>query len=59
MALSNQVITGYLIAHNVATKEVNGTLYALNVWHDERGDNCSWVVVSGWTRKELLTWLGY
>ena len=59
MSLSDAVIKNYLDAHSIESKNSHDVLYALNVWTDKDGTNCTWILVSGFTKRELLTWLGY
>jgi len=59
MPLSDAAIKNYLQAHDIETLNSQGVLYALDVWTNDGDTNCRWVLVSGFTRRDILTWLGY
>jgi hypothetical protein len=59
MSLSDAAIKNYLDTHSIETMNSHGVLYALDVWTNNEGTHCRWILVSGFTKRELLTWLGY
>ena len=60
MELTNKSVLSILEAHGVECDvDEEGAVWAMDEFIKQGVDYSEWVEVTGWTRAEIMTWLGY